>query len=422
VAQMEFPKLALVKQIIASPVLEDVTTKVAQELDIILSGAKIAPGARIAVTAGSRGIKDIVVVLKTIVAKLKDLQAVPFIVPAMGSHGGATAAGQIAVLEHLGVTESSIGAPICSSMEVAEIGITKSGIPVFVDKLAAEADGIIVVNRIKPHTEFEGQIESGLMKMMVIGLGKHRGASMAHRYAIRLGYEKVITEIARTVMAKLPVLGGLAIVENAYDQTAMIQGLQVYQLEEEEKKLLKKAKELMARLPFPELDVLLIDQIGKEISGTGMDSNVTGRILSPFEDDPLYPRIIRIVAFDLTEATNGSAVGVGLADFTTRRLFQKIDFQATYINSLTAGVLEKAKIPIICENDREAVENALNTCGPVNYQEAKLVRVKNTLELGSFLVSEALLPQIRGNSNYIIEKEQIDFDFDEYGNFSPFPL
>lgn len=417
-----FPRLAWVKQNIPAPVLSDVSQEIERQLEAVLAGARIAPGAKIAITAGSRGIKDIALILKTIVAELKSRQAEPFIIPAMGSHGGAVAEGQTAVLERLGVTEATVGAPIRSSIEVVRIGSTDSGIPVFVDKLAAAADGLIVVNRVKPHTEFEGRVESGLMKMMVIGIGNHRGAITAHQHALKFGYERVITEISRTVMAKMPVICGVAVLENAYDQTADLRVINTAAIETVEKELLEKAKNLMARLPVKELDVLLVDQLGKEISGVGMDPNVTGRIFSPTEQDPPYPRITRIVAFDLTEATHGSAVGVGLADFTTRRLVEKINYEATYVNSITANVLEKAKIPIICETDREAVAYALNTCGPVDARQSRLIRIKNTLELSRFLVSEALLPLIRETPGYEITDEPAEMEFDGKGNFARFPL
>jgi hypothetical protein len=262
-------------------------------------------------------------ILKHLVAALKDLGAKPFLIPTMGSHGGGTAQGQLEVLKSLNITEESIGAPIHSSMDVAEIGRSRFGFPVYVDKYALKADGIIVMNRIKPHTEFEGPIESGLMKMMAIGMGKHRGCFEVHKQTVKFGYREVIPEIGRMILSKLPVLFGVGVLENIYDETASIRAILPARFEEEETRLLARAKRLMARLPFESIDVLVVDEMGKNISGTGMDTNVVGRIMFIGEREPVRPKIIRIVVLDLTSESHGNAVGVGLADYTTQRLLAK---------------------------------------------------------------------------------------------------
>ncbi len=289
-----FPKVALVEQHIEMPRLADVPGAIRGEIERLGVAARVRPGMSVAVTAGSRGVAGIPVILATVVAELKRMGARPFLAPCMGSHGGATAAGQVEVLHSLGVTEATVGCPIRASMEAVQIGVTPEGIPVFQDKLAFESDGIVVVNRIKAHTDFTGPVESGLMKMLTIGLGKHRGALSAHRHAIRHTYRVVIASMAREVIRRAPLLFGLGLVENANDETAITAAIWPQDFEEVEQALLLRAKELMARLPFHQLDALLIDRMGKEISGSGMDSNVLGRRIVFGEGEPDSPRITRI--------------------------------------------------------------------------------------------------------------------------------
>jgi len=416
---MKYPNMYRIRQTIDAPVVDNIEEAVSRELESIQIPSLIKEGARIAITAGSRGIANIDTVLRQLVRILNEHSAQPFLIPAMGSHGGGTAEGQLEILESLNITEESIGAPILSSMEVVEIGKSSYGFPVLVDKKAAEADGIVVVNRIKPHTEFEGPIESGLIKMMAIGMGNHKGCIQVHKQTVKYGYRKVIPEIGRIILEKLPILFGLAMMENVYDQTALIRALLPSQFLAEEKRLLAEAKRLMARLPFDKIDVLIVDEMGKNISGTGIDTNIIGRIMFIGEQEPESPKITRIVVLDLTEETHGSAVGIGLADYTTNRLVDKTDHFATAINCIAANTPEKGRVPIALKTDREAVEAALESIGPVDPEEARVVHIKNTLEIAEFDVSEALLGEIEGRKNLTTASESGTLSFDSEGKIQP---
>lgn len=411
----EFPRMAKVRQKIEAPKLEDFVSEIRNELRRAGIQELVKPGAEICITAGSRGIANIPEIIATVVDEVKKCGGKPFIIPAMGSHGGGTPKGQIEVLEHLGITPETVGAPIRATMEVVEIGRLENGTPVYIDKYAAQSDGIIVVGRVKPHTDFKDRIESGLMKMMVIGLGKQKGAEMIHRYQAE-GYHKLLPEAAKLIMKNSPVILGLAVVENARHEIAIVRALRPEEIEEEEPKLLEKAKDLMARIPFKEIDLLIVDEMGKNISGTGMDTNVTGRFWVPGEHEPRAPKIKRIVVLDLTEETYGSAVGIGLADLTTQKLVSKIDYQATFLNALTAGWPETAKIPPFLPSDRDAIAVALQLCGPVDPKDAKVVRIKNTLELEEFWISESLVklvkedPELREKIEILEEPKEMQFD------------
>lgn len=413
---MRFPRMALVKQSSDIPAIEDVVTVVRQEIAAL--NLKPPGQARIAIAVGSRGISNHALVVKTIADELKALGTKPFIVPAMGSHGSATAEGQIMVLETLGITEKNMGVPICSSMEVVQLGITATGIPVLIDKIAFESDGIVLVHRVKAHTDFDGAIESGMMKLITIGLGNHQGAQMAHRFAVQRGFNQVIPVVARFVLQKAPVLFGLGLVENFYHKTAIIKAAKPDQLEETEKELLREAKRMMARIPFATLDVVIVQEIGKKISGTGMDTNVVGRMYNVAEPEAEFPKYTRIVALDLAEDTYGNAVGIGMADLTTRRLVDKIDYKATAINCLAGSAPEKGRVPITMESDKDAITAALMLCGPVTQENARMVWIKNTLELEQFYISEALLPEIRGNPNIEVIAGLAMLPFAADGNLS----
>lgn len=414
------PRMVRVRQKIHAPKIDDYISALRAELERAGLKERIKPGAKIAITAGSRGIAHIVEILATIVGEVKAAGGEPFIVPAMGSHGGATPEGQIEVLRRLGITPESVSAPIHASMEVEEVGRLSNGAPVYVDRLALRSDGIIVVNRVKPHTDFKGRIESGLMKMMVIGLGKQKGAEVIHRYQLE-GYHKLIPEAARLIMKRAPIIMGVAIVENARHEIALIKALKPEEIEEEEAKLLEVAKDLMARIPFREIDVLIVDEMGKDISGVGMDTNVIGRFwASPEECETRAPRIKRIVVLDLSEESNGNAVGIGLADLTTERLVSKIDFGATFTNCLTSTWPETAKIPPFLPNDRDAILMAIRCCGPIDPLKAKIVRIKNTLELEYMWISEGLHEIVRQDKE-LSERIEIlgepeDMQFDVLGN------
>lgn len=412
-----WPRIFKIRQKIATPRLADVEKEMHELLDRFDLASKVKAGERIAITAGSRGIRDKAKVLRVIVSRLKSLQAKPFIVPCMGSHGGATAAGQVKVLHHLGITEEFVGAPIVSSMEVKEIGRTKFGTPVLIDRnICEQADKIIVVNRIKPHTDFDFDIESGLNKMMIIGMGKHKGALTAHRLTIKYGFPTMLSEIQPIILKALPFFLGVGIIENQYDQTASLHLLTPENFWEGEKPLLKKAKEIMPRLPFKQIDILVVDEIGKNISGAGLDPNVTGRLYFIGSPPLKEPKITRIFVRDLTPETEGNAIGIGFAEYTTQRLVKKIDPVATAINSITGMGPECARIPIAFEKDQEALQAALDNSGVLDVKDLRLVWIKNTLELEYLWAAESMLPEVKANPNLEIVSDLQEIPFDDQGN------
>jgi hypothetical protein len=411
------PRIFKIQQKIATPKLADVEKEMNSLLDKFGLAGKVKPGERIALTAGSRGIRDKAKVLKAIAGRLKALGAKPFLVPCMGSHGGATAEGQVKMLHHLGITEEFVGAPIVSSMEVKEIGRTRFGTPVLVDKnICEQADKIVVVNRIKPHTDFDHDVESGLSKMIVIGMGKHQGALMAHRLTIKNGYPAIFREVLPITRKALPFFFGVGIIENQYDQTAFLHLLEPKDFYEGEKELLKKAKAIMPRLPFKEMDILVADEIGKNISGAGMDPNVTGRLYFIGSPPLKEPKITRIFVRDLTPETEGNAIGIGYADYTTKRLVQKIDPVPTMINSITGMGPECGRIPISFEKDREALQAAFDNSGVLAPKDLRLVWIKNTLEVEYLWASESMLEEAKGNSNLEVVSGLQEVPFDKNGN------
>ncbi len=376
--------------------------------------ARVKPAMRIAVAVGSRGVAELPLIVATVVGELKGLGAAPFIVPAMGSHGGATAAGQTAVLAGLGVTEASAGCPIVSSMEVVELGALANGLPVLIDRNAAQADGIVIINRVKPHTAFSGPIESGLVKMITIGLGKQKGADSCHTFGF--GHMAAnIVEMAAIKLRQAPFLFGVATVENAYDKVARIEAIPAEEIVEREKGLLLAAKANMPRILFSPLDVLVVDQMGKEFSGAGMDSNITGRASTPYVT--LSQRTTRLAVLDLTERSHGNAVAMGLADIATRRLFNKVDFEYTYANALTSTVTLGGMVPVIMESDRLAIQAAVKTCNAAG-GSIRLARIPNTLDLGEIYISAGMLAEARGNPQVTVLGEQQDFAFDAAGNLT----
>lgn len=413
---MALPRMLRVRQTFPRPRVEDIPRAVAEALD--RARPPIRRGDTVAVGAGSRGIANIAVIVGATVRWLQDRGARPFIIPAMGSHGGGTPEGQVAVLAHYGITEAAMGCPIRATMEVVQIG-EALGLPVWLDRNAAEADWIGLVNRIKPHTDFKGSIESGLFKMMTIGLGKHRGAMQAHRANIHHGYERVITAVGREMLARARIAFGLGVVENGYDETARIEAFTPAAMEEGERRLLEDARKWMARLPFSPLDVLIVEEMGKNISGAGMDTNVIGRPSNPHEPFPADPRILWIVVLDLTEESYGNATGIGNADFTTRRLVDKIDLKATLINCITACAPNGAKIPATYDTDREAIETALGCIGLTPPERARVIRIKNTLVLGEIEVSEVFEPEIARRSDLTVVGAAAPLAFDAAGRLRP---
>lgn len=395
---MNLPRMYRVRQKFDATRVEDIREAVNSELSR-LSLTAIKPRQQVAITAGSRGIANIADIIRAMVEFLKSLKAKPFIFPAMGSHGGATAAGQVAILEQLGVTESYVQAPIRSAMEVEEISQTEDGVPVFIDRHAYSADHIIVVNRIKCHTKFKAEVESGLMKMMAIGMGKQKGAEFYHKAAIQYGFPKIIVDAGREVIKKAPISCGLGIIENGYGATAKIIAVKPGEIESKEKKLLLQAKKMMAKLPFNEIDLLIVDEMGKDISGVGIDPNITGRNRDLLGVFPHPTQVKRLFVRDLTDKSKGNAIGIGLADITTKRLVDKIDHHATYINSITGISLEKAAIPMFVENDQRSIEIALGSIGLISPNESKIVRIKNTLDLDTVEVSEAFAEALHQRSD-----------------------
>lgn len=380
--------------------LDDVESVVKQEIDRL--SLKIKKGQRIAITAGSRGIDRIPFMLKAIVEKVKDLGGKPFLIPAMGSHGGATAEGQKKILNELGITPEFAGAPILSSMEVVKVGTfcTPAGdgktieFPVVIDKNAYEADGIIVVNRVKPHTSFHSSIESGMMKMIAIGLGKKVQAENIHSYGTE-GLRQYIAPVARKILETGKIIAGIGIVENSYDKAMEIKAFLPQEIEQGEMNLLEKARESMPGLPVDKLDILIVERLGKNISGTGMDTNVIGRMKIHGEPEPDKPAIGRIIVLDLSPETKGNAYGIGLADFTIKALVEKIDYKATYTNAITSTFTERVKIPIIAENEDEALEMAVKACGIKNPETLRVIRIKNTLQLEEIWVSPAIYSELK---------------------------
>jgi hypothetical protein len=405
-----------VRQAFSRPRLEDIPAGVRSTLGS--ARLPIKRGDTVAVGAGSRGIANIDVIIKAAVDWLKDLGARPFVFPAMGSHGGATPEGQRGVLAHYGITEAAMGCEIRASMDVVQVG-EALGMPVWLDRTASEADWIGLVNRVKPHTDFKGSLESGLFKMMTIGLGKYTGATQYHRANVSRGYETVITAVGREMLAKARIGFGLGIVENGYDETARVEAFNAADLEAGERRLLKDAREWMARLPFSPVDVLVVEEIGKNVSGAGMDTNVIGRPSNPHEPFPADPKILWIVALDLTEESGGNATGIGNADFTTRRLADKVDWKVTAINCLTACAPNGAKLPLVFDSDREAVESALGCIGLTPPAEARVIRITNTLTLGEIECSEAFLPEIATRSDLAVVGEARPLGFDAAGRIIP---
>lgn len=415
---MKLPRMTPVRQHFKGPIVKDIEAEVRSQLSMVGLEGKIVPGMRIALTAGSRGIANIARIIKAVARYVKSLDAVPYIIPAMGSHGGATAEGQVKVLESFGITEAYCEAPIVSSMEVVQIGETERGTPVYLDRCASEGDGIIVIGRVKVHTDFKSPIgiESGIMKMAAIGLGKHKQALALHNHGIQ-GIRDFMPEVARVTLAKANILCGIAIVENASEQTALIEAIPTSLIEERERELLQISASLMPRLPVQHLDVLHVDRIGKNYSGTGMDTNIIGRMRILGVEEPASPSIKYIIAGDLSDECQGNALGIGLADLTTKRLFEKIDFQKTNENVITSTFLHRAMIPIILENDEEAMKTALRCTWGVASEKARVIRISNTLHLEHLYVSESLLPEIEGMENIEIVGELMEMQFDEEGNF-----
>ncbi|GAA0535884.1 hypothetical protein GCM10011581_24570 [Saccharopolyspora subtropica] len=417
-ADIRLPRMIPIEQRFADPTVADLEGTIRGQ---VAEHDRIRPvsGKRIAITAGSRGVAQIDRIVATLVDALVNHGAKPFVVPAMGSHGGATAEGQRQVLAEYGITEQTVGAPVVSSMETVVVAELPDGTPVHLDAEAAQADGVVVLGRVKPHTDFRGTHESGLAKMIAIGLGKHRGATVLHSH----GFEKfdtLIPEVARAVLDVVPIEFGMAVVENAYEHVAHLELVEPERLLDREAELLEEAKRLMPTLLVSDIDVLVVDEIGKDISGAGMDPNITGR--APVNSDKFHAvPIKRIVVLGLTEHTNGNACGLGVADVTTQRCLDQIEFGSFYTNSLTSGVPDGARIPMALANDRDAIVAALHLSRGPQDRPAKVVRIRNTLSLSRIEVSESYAQEVADHPDLVAVGEPHDWAFDDTGTLPPLP-
>ncbi len=413
VKDIPLPRMIKVKQEFDTTQLEDTIGHLNQQLYQPRIKDLIKPEMSIAIAVGSRGVDKISEITKATVKMIRDQGGKPFIVPSMGSHGGATAEGQVEVLRYLGITEEKVGAPIRSSMAVIKLGQLDNGLPVYVDAIASKADGIVVINRIKPHTAFRAPIESGLMKMISIGLGKQKGAEATHQLGFKYMGENV-PAMAKVIMNQLPILFGVATVENFFDKVLEIHVIPVEEIEQVEIELLQLAKANIPVLKFEQIDVLVVDEIGKNISGDGMDPNVVGRYPTPYAHGG--PDITKIVILDLTEETEGNANGIGTADFTTGYCVEKIDFTKLYANGLTSTVVSPTKIPTTLGNDGQAIQAAIKTSNVLDFTQVRLVRITNTLNVGVIEVSEAMAREVENHPDLKIVSGPFRWEFNSQGN------
>jgi len=414
---MTFPRLYAVRQKFPDRAIRDVRNEVRCALASAAFGASLAPGARIAIGVGSRGICNGAAIVRAVAEHWQSAGMQPFIFPAMGSHGAATAEGQARVLAHYGIDEASMGCPVLSSLEVVSLGRTADGIEAFMDRHAFESGGVMLVNRVKWHTDFSGRLESGLFKMMAIGLGKLAGAHQYHTFGVRLGLEHVIRSVGRKTLATGKILGGLAILEDAHHNTARLEAVPAVSMEQREEELLELTKSWAGRIPVEELDLLIVDEIGKNISGTGMDTKVINRsIEAHYNPFPNAPRIRRIFARGMSELSYGNAVGIGLADVVTDRLVAQMDRQATYINSLTASAPSNIRIPVHFPADRECIERIAATVGKLDGAEVTIGWIRNTLALSALALSENLLGELHRNPQLEVLGEPRELEFDPQGN------
>ncbi len=409
---MNYPPLYRIRQRFDTTSIKNLPGSIHREFSRLNGRKNVLPGQRVAVAVGSRGINNLRTIVATVVECIRNMELEPFILPAMGSHGGATAEGQAALLNELGITEASVNAPIISTMEVISVGRLDSGAEVFISKDAFEADHIVIINRVKPHTLLRGEVESGLCKLLTVGCGKHKGALNMHKF----GLASSITPAARIILEKAPVLCGLGIVENALEQVHTVKLAFPEQFIEVDKELLRSARGLLPRIPLDDLDILLVDEMGKNISGAGIDPNVIG--FWRREGGPRKPDYRTLIVLDLTPQSKGNAVGIGMADLTTRRVIDKVDLKPTYTNAITAGVWRGVRLPIALENDRAVLETAMSHV--LDPRHVRMVRIVNTLHLENFWATEALLPELREQEGLIVEETPLQLQFDDEGRLRPF--
>lgn len=414
---MNLPHVQLVRQIAPQPAVADVPAAVRKAWLESPTAARIKPGMRIAVGCGSRGIKNYLPIAKATIDALKELGAKPFALAAMGSHGGATAEGQRTLLAHYHITEANLGVPVVTDMDAVSVGTNSWGMPVWWDKNALAADGVVLVNRVKPHTDFRGRYESGIAKMLVIGLGKRHGADQVHSWGTR-GLRDMLVESAKVLLEKTPFLGGLAVLENANEETARVEVLDRDELLEKEPPLLDEAKRIMGRIPFPALDVLVVGECGKNYSGAGMDPNVVGRLLieaSP-EAETNVPRVVRMACLDVSPESDGNGTGLGIADLTTNRAISSIDPVPFRMNNLTARFLWRSKLPFAFDTDREVLEMAVETCWNPVPETLKFCVIPNTLEVAELWVSPTLAAEAAANPDLEVVGTATELPFDASGN------
>lgn len=411
-SDVTLPKMARVKQSFPNERIEDIPEAIKTALERPGTLDRIQAGQKVAIAVGSRGVNNLPLIVKSLIAGIRSQGAEPVIIPSMGSHGGATSEGQKDMLLGLGITPEAVGAEIKSSMEVLEVGVLPDGLPVYISRDAMAADAIVLVNRIKPHTAFRGSIESGLVKMLTIGLGKQKGAESCHAHSFKHMARHII-EMGSLLFDKTPVAFGLGVIENAYDQTHSVFAIPAEKLLDEEPAWLELAKKLMPSLPVKQLDVLVIDEIGKDISGDGMDPNITGRYPTPYAHGG--PEVSKMVLLDLTECSQGNANGIGTADLVARRLVEKMIPEQTYPNALTSTVTGPVQIPLTLETDYDVIRAAVKTSNALDLSRVRLLRIRNTLHLGEFWASEGVLTELVAQGKYEIGDLQ-DWAFDEQGN------
>jgi hypothetical protein len=414
---MDLPRLLLVRQTLPDRGIKDIPGTVARELSQAGFASRLKPGSSVAIGVGSRGIANLSVIVRAVVDYWKSQGMQPFLFPSMGSHGAATAEGQAQVLADYGIHEAAMGCPVRSSLEVVDLGKTPEGIDTFVDRLAFESAGIMLVARVKWHTDFDAKIESGLYKMMAIGLGKQAGAKRYHSYAYTMGIETVIRSVGRRVLESGKILGGLAILEDGNHNTALLAAVPVESMAPREEELLALAKSWTARIPVAQLDILIVDEMGKNISGTGMDAKIVNRnAAGSYNPWTFAPRIGRIFVRDLSPKSHGNAVGVGMADIVTDRLVNHIDWAQSLMNALTANHPAVVRTPIHLPTDRECLEAMAPTVGKLNLMELKIGWIRNTLELSSLILSETLRDEIEANPSLTIAGGPIEIRYGADGN------
>ena len=410
-------RIRRVQQIFKDKKIENIPEVISQELMRIGIDEKVKPGMNIGITVGSRGIQNLQTIVQAVIHKVKQKGGIPYILTSMGSHGGATAEGQIKVLEKYGITEKSMGVPIKATMDVVELVTLDNGLKVYFDRFAFESDGIIAVNRIKVHTAFKARIESGLHKMLSVGLGNHKGASLVHSLGVK-GLKDYMVELASVILQKTPILCGIGILENAYDETYRIMGAAPEEFDKVDSELLRECKKILPKLPVQEMDILIVQEMGKNISGTGMDTNIVGGIIDYDPNEYTPPNIKRIVLHDLTPETGGNALGVGSADLITKKVYDKIDLKSTYTNTATATFLERAKIPMIMDTEKDAFDLSVKTIWNLPDTIPRILIIRNTLKLDELYVSEPVWEDIKDRTDIQAIGDWEPMVFDDSGELT----